>query len=186
MSKRPGIYTITNTVTLTVYVGSTNNFVRRRQEHRGELRAGRHVNPYLQSAWNKYGEECFKFELIEDCSSDLLYEREQYHLDLLQSVSGLNFYNVSPITKGSVMSLAERLKMSERHKGNVYTLGMRHSDAAKTAISVARTGVKKSPETIERMRLASLKREAAKRSPPLPYIAPEWLTGWNTNVKTRR
>jgi hypothetical protein len=41
------------------------NIDRRLKEHKNELRKNKHFNPYLQNAWNKYGEKNFKFEIIE-------------------------------------------------------------------------------------------------------------------------
>ena len=47
------------------YVGSAVNFKRRRRKHRKSLRKGTHHSPHLQNAWNKYGEDNFKFDVLE-------------------------------------------------------------------------------------------------------------------------
>lgn len=67
--------------------------------------------------------------------------------------------------------------LSIQMKGNSNTLGLKHTKDAKERIRNARKGVPKSAETREKMRLASIKREANKRE-IVPYIEPEWLTNW--------
>lgn len=58
------IYRIRNVVNNKFYVGSTINTESRFKAHRRRLRAGNHQSPHMQAAWNKYGEECFKFEVM--------------------------------------------------------------------------------------------------------------------------
>ena len=59
------IYKIRNVVNGKFYVGSTINQKDRFRNHRRLLRKNRHHCAHLQAAWNKYGEDCFKFEVIE-------------------------------------------------------------------------------------------------------------------------
>src|SRR3990167_10246615 len=55
-----GTYMILNNISGTRYIGSAARSVSQRwQEHRYALRRGFHRNPYLQNAWNKYGESAF-------------------------------------------------------------------------------------------------------------------------------
>ena len=76
---RIGIYGIRNKVNNKIYVGKTGmNFGDRWDSHKALLRNNKHDNPYLQNAWNKYGEQNFEFIVIEDCNVDKLNEREMY------------------------------------------------------------------------------------------------------------
>lgn len=59
------IYKIRNVVNGNFYVGSTVRYHQRAQAHRRLLRRNAHHCKHLQAAWNKYGEECFKFEIVE-------------------------------------------------------------------------------------------------------------------------
>ena len=59
------IYKIENTVNGKVYIGQTNDPEQRKRAHFGGLKRNKHENPYLQSAWNKYGEDSFYFEVID-------------------------------------------------------------------------------------------------------------------------
>lgn len=76
-----GIYGIINLINDKKYIGSSINIRHRFITHKCYLRKNIHSNKHLQSAWNKYGEENFKFELIEECEEDKLIEREQYWID---------------------------------------------------------------------------------------------------------
>ena len=60
-----GIYKIINILNQKYYVGSSINLEERKQKHFRTLRRNKHVNDYLQNAWNKYGEENFKWEIVE-------------------------------------------------------------------------------------------------------------------------
>lgn len=51
-----GVYQIYNTVNGKRYIGSSIHIEQRFKEHLRNLRANKHVNAHLQSAWNKYGE----------------------------------------------------------------------------------------------------------------------------------
>ena len=63
--KQPVIYRIRNVTNGKFYVGSTVNTQERFRTHRKKLRTGKHHCAHLQAAWNKYGEDCFKFEVLE-------------------------------------------------------------------------------------------------------------------------
>jgi len=76
------IYKIRNVVDQHYYVGSTVDSRKRFWAHRKALRAGTHDCIHLQRAWNKYGEDCFKFEIVEQLDSkEALYPAEQKWLD---------------------------------------------------------------------------------------------------------
>lgn len=76
-----GIYKITNLQTGKYYVGSTKDFKRRKQTHFSRLKCNSHTNKHLQNAYNKYGFDNFKFEIIEYVKEELLLDIEQSYLD---------------------------------------------------------------------------------------------------------
>lgn len=65
------IYSITNVVDQKRYIGQTKIFAHRKVEHLSALRRNVHHNVYLQRAWNKYGENCFEFEILQSDCEDL-------------------------------------------------------------------------------------------------------------------
>lgn len=65
-----GIYQIKNLKNNKVYIGQSKNIYSRWTDHRAHLNVGTHDNDYLQKSWNKYGESCFEFTILEECEND--------------------------------------------------------------------------------------------------------------------
>lgn len=87
-----GVYQLRNTVTGDLYVGSSKTLKERLKTHLSALRRGKHENPYLQHAWDKY-EGNFVAEIIEFCNEDEQYSVEQYWIN---KFFGENCYNINP------------------------------------------------------------------------------------------
>ena len=66
-----GIYKIINVINNKFYVGSAEDFTRRKRIHWWMLRKGNHANKHLQSAWLKYGEQAFTFVIVEEFPLDV-------------------------------------------------------------------------------------------------------------------
>ncbi len=91
-----GIYQIKNIISNKIYIGSSKNLERRKNEHFMALKRGMHDSKPLQEDWNCLTEECFEFSILELCDEDYLLEREQCYLDVLQPfVEYDNGYNTS-------------------------------------------------------------------------------------------
>jgi group I intron endonuclease len=73
--KQAGIYSITNKVNGKIYIGQSKNISDRMLEHIRDLKSNRHVNWHLQRAFNKYGIENFKFDVIEFCDERELTDK---------------------------------------------------------------------------------------------------------------
>lgn len=118
MSKTSGIYVIQNKANGKLYVGSSVSVrYRWRQQHRTELRRGIHYNSHLQRAWNKYGEANFEFIILEECSEDLLVEREGYWIEHHKSWDRDHGYNLNRYVDGRmILSEETRQLMSEATK----------------------------------------------------------------------
>lgn len=81
------IYKIENLVNHKIYIGLTNNIVRRRNRHFSDLRRNCHDNSFLQKEFNIYGQENFSFEKIYegDISEQEIGEKEKYYIKLYDS-----------------------------------------------------------------------------------------------------
>lgn len=93
-----GIYKITNLCNGKMYVGQSSDIQHRWIMHKSELRCNHHGNKYLQNAWNKYGEDNFSFDVIEECPYDDLDEREEYwirELNTYVNYENSNGYNLT-------------------------------------------------------------------------------------------
>ncbi len=77
-----GIYRIKNLVNGKCYYGSSKQIEKRFDRHKRELKNNIHINCVLQRAWDKYGENNFIFEVVEECNINVLLETEQKYLDL--------------------------------------------------------------------------------------------------------
>lgn len=90
-----GIYKIENLINHKKYIGQSINVKIRFMGHKSDLKHNRHVNSYLQAAYNKYGKECFEFEIIEECDVTKLDEREQYWIQYYDSCNSDYGYNLT-------------------------------------------------------------------------------------------
>jgi hypothetical protein len=64
------VYQIVNSVNNKIYIGETTRGEIRWNEHKQQLRGNRHPNPKLQADFNKFGEEVFKWSIIEEYPKD--------------------------------------------------------------------------------------------------------------------
>jgi len=160
MSKTSGIYAIVNRVNRKRYVGSTVSFRRRKYDHWRELRKGIHSNKHLQASWNKHGEDCFEFVIVERVSADFLLDAEQKHLD-----ANLDGYNIAKHAQASLRGVtftdAHKAKIAAALKGKRKAkLSAEH----KAKLSSALTGRIFSAEHKAKISVAAKNRKAWKHS----------------------
>lgn len=116
-AKTSGIYLCYCTANDKVYVGQTVNlYIRKVKNHCPDLRHNHHCNPVLQNTWNKYGEDCFIWAVIEYCETDKLLERELFWINKLNALHPHGF-NLVPTngcgTLGLKMSKQSKEKLKE-------------------------------------------------------------------------
>ena len=95
MLKKCGVYKITNKINGKFYIGSSINITDRELRHKSDLSCGTHHSEHLQRAYDKYGKENFKFEILELCNEEDVVKREQYYLDKLKPYDYNVGYNIS-------------------------------------------------------------------------------------------
>ena len=128
------IYQIRSKSTEKIYIGSAVKYARRKAYHLWSLRHNKGNNGKLQNHFTKYGESDFVFEIIEDMiNDDIILNREQFYIDSLKP-----FFNIAPVA------------------GNC--LGCKHNEESKLRRKGLknRLGIKNSPETREKLRIANL------------------------------
>jgi plasmid stability protein len=158
-----GVYSIHSCVNGRSYIGSSVDVMHRWQCHRKELRNGVHGNTHLQRAWDKYSESAFEFTVLEECSRELLLEREQHYID-----SCSDRYNLLPTAGsplGATLSEETKAKIGAAQKGRVVSdetrartsaslMGHEVSTETRRKIGDASRGRKASPETRAKMSAA--------------------------------
>ena len=112
-----GIYKITNTVNGKCYVGKSKNIDERWYNHVYELNHNTHPNTHLQNAWNRYGKECFKFDIICECDLDEIDELERKYIKLYNACDQNYGYNIAHGGEGGNMPQETRNKISVSHRG---------------------------------------------------------------------
>jgi len=91
-----GIYKIECLPSKKIYIGSSENLSLRKHDHFRFLRSKKHINPKLQSAFSKYGEENFKFEILLYCEPKDCIFYEQIFIDKLSPVFNINLVAGKP------------------------------------------------------------------------------------------
>ena len=110
------IYTILNKQNGKIYVGQSIEYKKRFAQHKSDLNGGYHDNPHLQSAWNKYGEDSFEFNLLEPCDDEMMNENEVWWIDYFDSTNRDKGYNMeSGGNSNYSVSDDTRRRMSENH-----------------------------------------------------------------------
>lgn len=151
---KSGVYLIKNTINNKLYVGSAKNVKNRFNAHKYSLKKNSHDNPLLQNAWNKYGEEHFIFEMIEECDLSIILLMEQHYLDLYKSYDrnkGYNILRIAGSSYGYKFSEESRKKMSLAKKGLKPRIGSKLSDDTKKKIGDANRGRVPTQETRDKI-----------------------------------
>ncbi|MDT0160433.1 NUMOD3 domain-containing DNA-binding protein [Bacillus sp. AG4(2022)] len=125
------------------YIGSSIDITRRLKVHKRKLKSNTHDNIHLQRSWNKYGESCFVFEVlefVEDTSK--LIERESFYIELLKTYEpyGFNICRVPNRQTGVTWSDEQKENQSKKLKNYYLTndspmKGRKFSDESRKKLS---------------------------------------------------
>ena len=188
-----GIYCIENLVNGKRYIGQSQDIECRWKCHKIELNKNRHHNCHLQRAWNKYGQENFKFSILTLCTTEELDNKECYYIDLYKTTDLSFGYNLdSGGNLNKTHSKETRLKISLANSGerngmygkhhtaewkkyisenysgvNSATYGMKHTDETKEKIRQKAIGRIISKETRKKLAEANIKNG---------HRPPDWAT----------
>ena len=123
-----GIYKITNKLTNKIYVGQSNDIARRFKEH---CTKGETSRIPLDRDILTFGSQNFELEVLEECSIDILNERETYWITTLDTVN--NGYNQN---YGGTTSLSGELnptaKLTEKDVINIRKAYSEHKPQKET------------------------------------------------------
>lgn len=149
-----GIYKITSP-TNRIYIGQSKNLDRRKKEYEKYIKnANRQVK--LLASINKYGWNNHFFEIIEECTIELLNERERYWQEFYNSIEkGLNCIYTKTTDKPSKFGAETKEKMRKSR------LGKKASEKTKQKMSKIRKGYKLSEETKKKISSTKLSKRPA-------------------------
>lgn len=184
------IYKITNLANNKIYIGQTiQDYEVRWNTHKSELRGNKHNNKHLQGAWNIYGENSFKFELIHivECSTiqrrqtmlNILEKKYIRELNLLNDNFGYNIAsggnNGNNFAGKTVQEMEEiKKKWSESKKGEKnYLYGKHRTNEIKTKISEGNKGKKRTEETRRKLSEANKGKTAWNKGLKMPSMTGE-------------
>lgn len=155
------IYKITNLINNKCYIGQTSNFRKRKREH-----IAGDYNSLIYQAICKYGINSFTFEILAECSDNLIDAMEVHTIKYYNSIAP-NGYNLE--SGGSV------------HKT--------HNEITKKKISDKNKGKKFGPHSQEwKDKIAKINEERKKLNPPKEKVKkdPHWRKGRKLSEATKR
>lgn len=182
-----GVYVIECSANGAFYIGSSAVVSARRREHRRSLRVQKHHSPYLQNAWNKYGEGAFELRVLEECPREDLIAREQEYLDVFQPP-----FNVCAVA-GSRAGVPHPPEVRERirqalvgrsrptaHRANL--AAARRASPVAAALAASLRGIPRPPHVGQLVRAAKLGKP---RHPDVVAKVAASLTGRNLSPEHR-
>ena len=130
-----------------VYIGLTKGFKGRKAAHLKDFRANKHNNVYFQNAFNKYGEDAFRFEIIEICepNNSILSEKEIQYIKSFNSTSREFGYNIKQ--GGFAPEITDEI----REKLRIANTGKKCSDETKQKLRKANLGKKIPRDVVEKI-----------------------------------
>jgi len=99
MNMDSGIYKIENIINHKIYIGSSINLKSREYKHFWMLNNNIHDNNHLQNSFNKFGKDCFNFEIIEICNFDELIDKENFYITKYKSNIVEYGYNLATVNE---------------------------------------------------------------------------------------
>lgn len=154
------IYKITNPKGK-VYIGQTVEFEKRKQSY---IKGWNKNQKKVYNSIAKYGWDAHTIEVIEECTSNVLNERERHYQELYNTIgaNGLNLRATKSNDKSGYFSEETKAKMSEAGKkmiGKIKKLnenrfdwtGKKHSEETKQKIRESLLGKKKTAEHIAKL-----------------------------------
>lgn len=124
MLNASGVYKITNDITKEVYIGSSENLLRRWSDHKTRYKqeTSKEYNKELYIAMRKYGIDNFTFDVIEECDIDMLHTKESYYIKQYNAIEngyngyGLEKHGKASLTREDVINIRTRYANKERKK----------------------------------------------------------------------
>jgi group I intron endonuclease len=146
-----GIYEIRNVETECVYIGQTRQpFKKRFFYHRWQLRTNKHENPYLQSSYNKHGEDAFQFSVLKVVTDPSMLD--QYEMEEIAKAKETGkCYNMLAGGGGRPgIPLSEERRKELGALNKILNTGKKASEETRKKMSEKRKGIKRTKEDMDK------------------------------------
>ena len=147
------VYKITNLIDGKIYIGkSVSNYLDRYKEHLKIANNWEEMQQtcrsHLYSAMYKYGVENFEICSVEECSNDILSEREKYYISKFNSQDPGTGYNIASGGAGgdTFSALTEEEK---KHRSEKMSIALRNKTRGYVAIHKDTVNKRVPPEVLE-------------------------------------
>ncbi|MGI0059241.1 MAG: GIY-YIG nuclease family protein, partial [Nitrosotalea sp.] len=177
-----GIYRIVNQLNNKQYIGSAVSLAGRKYDH---FHTPSRSNPHLQRAIKKYGQENFKFEILElvpDIGNLIL--REQFYLDTSLK-NNIDLYNIAKIAGsnfGVTRSSETRQRMSLAKMGHAVSERQRALSRQRALGNKYNLGKKRTPAQIENIRRGHAGQKVSEYTRYLSYLVRTSKPYWNKGL----
>lgn len=127
--KISGIYKIECILNNKVYIGQSSNIYYRWSFHKSKLRKNCHINYLLQDDYNKYGENNFRFIILEKTDIDLI-SKETKWINIYGGIESENTYNflceknANQLFKTKISKTLKGRKVDEKTKERLRTMNI--------------------------------------------------------------
>lgn len=120
-AKIAGVYIIRSSIKPNrVYIGSSDDIIRRWRMHLSELKRRKHHSIILQNHVNKYGISDITFNVIIECDVNELIKKEQLYIDSYNPY--FNIRKVADSNRGIKRSEQTKGKIREKNIGKVLSI----------------------------------------------------------------
>ncbi|MFI0436041.1 MAG: GIY-YIG nuclease family protein [Parachlamydiaceae bacterium] len=122
------------------YIGSSVSIKSRWERHLRDLKNGVHNNKMLQGHFIKYSQNDLTFDILENCDTSILIQKEQYYITLLsptfnvlkRAYSMLGYkHSEYAVAKIKAKNIGRKMTDEQVRKGVVARMGQRTSKGCK-------------------------------------------------------
>lgn len=148
-----GVYQITCLASGKFYIGSSVDIDHRLKTHKQQLESGKHINRHLSNAWGKHKGHSFSFDHLLHCDNKDLLLYEQRAIDGLDPQFNIARQAGTTLGVKHTPEALEKLRLKQLGVPSP-TKGTKRPQSAVDKTASAHRGMKRSPETCQRISAA--------------------------------
>ena len=115
-----GIYKIENTENGMVYIGKSDDIMRRWEQHIKSLENNSHANARLQKDWNNYKINCFNFSILRTCDKSELLEYERFYINKYFNLTEIYNSQIKTLDNKVFKTINSNIKVPKKYDDCIY------------------------------------------------------------------